>query len=58
MQEGEREEISQGTDKIWPEREHHDVDVKMAEFNKEGMPGRPNETKLGKGRPKKCSWSV
>lgn len=50
MQEREREEISQGTAKIRPEREHHDIEVKMAEFNKEGMPSRPNETKPGKGK--------
>lgn len=34
----------QGTAKIWLERVHHDIEVKMAEF-KEGMPSRPNETK-------------
>lgn len=33
----EEKEVSQGTAKIWLERVHHDIEVKMAEF-KEGMP--------------------
>ena len=49
------EESPKETAKIWLEREHHGIEAKMAEFKKEGMPSRPNETKQpGKGRPEKC----
>lgn len=47
-----RKRSLQRTAKVWPERAHHDTEVKMAEFKKEGVPGRPNETKPGKGRLK------